>query len=47
MDLKEIGCMGVDWIYLAQDWDQWRDLVIAVINFLGFHKKRGIHWLAE
>jgi hypothetical protein len=24
MDLKEIGCEDVDWIYLAQDRGQWR-----------------------
>jgi hypothetical protein len=23
MDLREIGCEGVDWIHLAQDRDQW------------------------
>jgi hypothetical protein len=25
MDLKEIGWESVDWIYLAQDRDQWLD----------------------
>jgi hypothetical protein len=37
MDRREIkwGCM--DWIDLAQDMDQWRALVNAVMN-LGFHK---------
>jgi hypothetical protein len=24
---------GVDWIDLAQDWDQWRTLVNTVMNF--------------
>jgi hypothetical protein len=24
MDLKETGWEDFDWIYLAQDWDQWR-----------------------
>jgi hypothetical protein len=24
MDLREIGCDGVDWIDMAQDRDQWR-----------------------
>jgi hypothetical protein len=24
MDLREIGCDGMDWIDLAQDRDQWR-----------------------
>jgi hypothetical protein len=32
MDLGEIGWDGMDWIYLAQDRDQWRALVIAVMN---------------
>jgi hypothetical protein len=27
MDLKEIGWEGVDCFYLAQDTDQWQDLV--------------------
>jgi hypothetical protein len=32
MDLREIGWDGGDWIDLAQDRDQWRALVNAVIN---------------
>jgi hypothetical protein len=32
MDLREIGWDGGDWIYLAQDGDQWRALVKAVMN---------------
>jgi hypothetical protein len=32
MDLTEIGWDGMDWIYLAQDKDQWRALVNAVMN---------------
>jgi hypothetical protein len=32
MDLREIGCGGVDSINLAQDRDQWRDLVNTVRN---------------
>jgi hypothetical protein len=32
IDLREIGWDGVDWIDLAQDRDQWRALVNAVIN---------------
>jgi hypothetical protein len=32
MDLREIGWDDIDWIDLAQDRDQWRDLVKAVMN---------------
>jgi hypothetical protein len=32
MDLREIGWGGMDWIYLAQDRDQWRALVNTLIN---------------
>jgi hypothetical protein len=32
MDLREIGWDGMDWIDLAQDWDQWRALVNTVMN---------------
>jgi hypothetical protein len=32
MDLGEMGWVGVDWIGLAQDGDQWRVLVNSVIN---------------
>jgi hypothetical protein len=32
MDLREIGWGGMDWIDLAQDRDQWRALVIKVMN---------------
>jgi hypothetical protein len=32
MDLREIGCNGVDWIDMAQDRDQWRALVNTVLN---------------
>jgi hypothetical protein len=31
MDLKEIGWESVDWIHLAQDRDQWRDLVNTAV----------------
>jgi hypothetical protein len=32
MDLQEVGCGGMDWIYLAQDTDRWRALVSVVMN---------------
>jgi hypothetical protein len=32
MDLREIGWDGMDWNHLAQDRDQWRALVNAVMN---------------
>jgi hypothetical protein len=34
MDLKEIGCDGVDWIHLVHDRVHWRDLVKTEMNFL-------------
>jgi hypothetical protein len=32
MDLREIGWVGIDWIDLAQDWDQWMAPVNMVMN---------------
>ena len=32
MDIKEVGCGGMDWIYLAEDMGRWRALVNAVMN---------------
>jgi hypothetical protein len=29
---RDIGCDGVDWMYMAQDRDQWRALVNTVLN---------------
>jgi hypothetical protein len=32
INLREIGCDGMDWIDVAQDRDQWRALVNTVMN---------------
>jgi hypothetical protein len=32
MDLREVGCGGMDWINLAEDRDQWRALMNTVMN---------------
>jgi len=32
MDLREVGCVYMDWIGRAQDRDRWRTLVSAVMN---------------
>ena len=33
MDLQKVGCVGLDWIDLAQDKDRWLALVNVVTNF--------------
>jgi hypothetical protein len=33
LDLRDVRWSGMDWIYLAQDCYQWRDLVNTVIKF--------------
>jgi hypothetical protein len=32
IDLQEMVCGGMDWIYLAQDRERWLALVIEVMN---------------
>jgi hypothetical protein len=32
IDLRETGWDGMNWIDLAQDWDQWRALVNTVMK---------------
>jgi hypothetical protein len=32
MDLKKVGCEGIDWIELAQDRNRWQALVNAAMN---------------
>jgi hypothetical protein len=32
IDLREVGWDGVDWIYVAEDRNQWRALVYTVWN---------------
>jgi len=32
MDLREVGCVGMDWIALTQDRDRWRALVNTAMN---------------
>jgi hypothetical protein len=31
-DLREVGWIGVDWMHLAMDRDQWRALVNTAMN---------------
>jgi hypothetical protein len=46
MDLVEIDCSGMYWIYLAQDSDQLRILVNIVLNIWS-HKMLGNSSIAE
>jgi len=32
MDLQEVGCFSMDWIYLTQDMEKWPALVNVVMN---------------
>ena len=45
ISLRE-GWGGMDWIDLAKDWERWRAVVNEEWTF-GFHKTRGIYWLAK
>ena len=33
MELPEVGCGDMDWIYLAEHRDRWQAVVNAVMNF--------------
>jgi hypothetical protein len=35
MDLRRIGCEGMDWMHLLQGRDQWRAVVNTVMKRLG------------
>jgi len=32
MDLQEVGCMGMEWIDLAENRDKWRALLNAIMT---------------
>jgi hypothetical protein len=42
MDLQEVRCEGMDWIYLADDRDRWRALLNSAKNIFRFHKMKVI-----
>jgi hypothetical protein len=45
VELREIGCEGVDWINLAQDRSQWLGFMSMVTNFQD--KKTGEQFLDQ
>jgi hypothetical protein len=32
MDLQKVGCEGMDWISVAQEWNRWRAFVNTLMN---------------
>ena len=34
MDIQEVGCGGVEWLYVAQDRDRWQLVVSVVMNLM-------------
>jgi hypothetical protein len=42
MDLKETRCKRVNFIHMPEDGIHWWVVVKTVINFFGFHKRRGV-----
>ena len=41
MDLMEIYCVDGSWIELAQDGEQWRALLLAVLTFVFCYQSVG------